>query len=159
MAHTYSHLYSTPRPGCDSSRYMVHGAGRHGLFLFTKASSRTNRSSVQSWKDEKDFTYIDDIVTGVIKVLANRRQAIRNGAAKTLIHRDRSALQNLQHREQFPVELMEFIEAIEKALGKKAKKNFLAMQPGDVPHVGDVKDLVEDFVTSRGDVEEGSGNS
>jgi UDP-glucuronate 4-epimerase len=98
-------------------------------------------------KMKRDFTYIDDIVTGVVKVL-DKPPAGDPKWSGTMPDPARSRapyrLYNIGNNS--PVELMEFIEAIEKALGKKAKKNFLAMQPGDVPATwADVNDLVEDF--------------
>jgi UDP-glucuronate 4-epimerase len=116
-AHTYSHLYGLP---CTGLRlFTVYGPwGRPdmALFIFTKAILSGNPIEVYNYgKMKRDFTYIDDIVHGV---LASMDRAVPY------------AIYNLGNSRT--VDLLYFIECIEKALGRKAKKNMLPMQPGDV---------------------------
>jgi UDP-glucuronate 4-epimerase len=118
------------------------------LFLFTKAILEGKPIDVfNHGKMKRDFTYIDDIVTGVLKVLGKPPTRDPQWSGKDPDPSRSHAPYRLYNiGNNSPVELMEFIGAIEKALGKKAKKNFLAMQPGDVPATwADVNDLVEDF--------------
>jgi UDP-glucuronate 4-epimerase len=118
------------------------------LFLFTKAILEGKPIDVfNHGKMKRDFTYIDDIVTGVLKVLDKPPTGDPQWSGKDPDPSRSLAPYRLYNiGNNSPVELMEFIEAIEKALGKKAKKNFLAMQPGDMPATwADVNDLVEDF--------------
>jgi UDP-glucuronate 4-epimerase len=95
----------------------------------------------------RDFTYIDDVVTGVVKVLDSPAKGDPSWTGK----RPDPATSRAPYRiynigNNSPVGLMDFIEAIEKSLGRKAKKNLLPMQPGDVPVTwADVEDLVKDF--------------
>jgi len=149
MAHTYSHLYGTPTTGLRFfTVYGPWGRPDMALFLFTKAILENKPIDVfNHGKMKRDFTYIDDIVTGVVKVLDKPPTGDSKWSAKTPDPAGSKAPYRLYNiGNNSPVELMEFIEAIEKALGKKAKRNFLAMQPGDVPATwADVKDLVEEF--------------
>jgi UDP-glucuronate 4-epimerase len=149
MAHTYSHLFGLPATGLRFfTVYGPWGRPDMALFLFTKAILEGRPIDVfNHGKMKRDFTYIDDIVTGVVKVLDKppagdpQWSGTRPDPAGS---RAPYRLYNIGNNS--PVELMVFIEAIEKALGKKAKKNFLAMQPGDVPATwADVSDLVEHF--------------
>jgi UDP-glucuronate 4-epimerase len=149
MAHTYSHLFGLPATGLRFfTVYGPWGRPDMALFLFTKAIMEGRPIDVfNHGKMKRDFTYIDDIVTGVVKVLDKppagdpQWSGTRPDPAGS---RAPYRLYNIGNNS--PVELMVFIEAIEKALGKKAKKNFLAMQPGDVPATwADVSDLVEHF--------------
>ena len=160
MAHTYSHLYGTPTTGLRFfTVYGPWGRPDMALFLFTKAILEDKPIEVfNHGKMRRDFTYIDDIVTGVIKVLGKPPAGDPKWSAKDPDpSRSQAPYRIYNIGNNSPVELMEFIEAIEKALGKKAKKNFLAMQPGDVPATwADVKDLVKDFGYKPGvTVEEG----
>jgi UDP-glucuronate 4-epimerase len=149
MAHTYSHLFGLPTTGLRFfTVYGPWGRPDMALFLFAKAILEGKSIDVfNHGKMKRDFTYIDDIVTGVVKVLdkppaGNPKWSgtMPDPAGSKAPYR----LYNIGNNS--PVELMEFIEAIEKALGKEAKKNFLPMQPGDVPATwADVNDLVEDF--------------
>jgi UDP-glucuronate 4-epimerase len=96
---------------------------------------------------KRDFTYIDDIVTGVLKVLDKPPQGDPGWSGKEPDpSRSRAPYRLYNIGNNSPVELMAFIDAIEKALGKKAKKNMLPMQPGDVPATwANVDDLARDF--------------
>lgn len=149
MAHTYSHLYGTPTTGLRFfTVYGPWGRPDMALFLFTKAILEDKPIDVfNHGKMKRDFTYIDDIVTGVVKVIDKPPTGDARWSGKDPDPSRSQAPYRLYNiGNNSPVELMEFIEAIEKALGKKAKKNFLAMQPGDVPATwADVNDLVEDF--------------
>jgi len=149
MAHTYSHLYRIPTTGLRFfTVYGPWGRPDMALFLFTKAILGDNPIDVfNHGRMKRDFTYIEDIVTGVIKVLDKPPAGDPKWSGKDPDPSRSQAPYRLYNiGNNSPVELMEFIEAIEKALGKKAKKNFLPMQPGDVPATwADVNDLVEDF--------------
>jgi UDP-glucuronate 4-epimerase len=149
MAHTYSHLYELPTTGLRFfTVYGPWGRPDMALFKFTKAILADESIPVFNYgKHRRDFTYIDDIVEGVIRVL------------------DQPATQNLEWSGDQPdsgtseapwrvynvgnnnrVDLMDYIEALEKTLGKTAKKEFLPLQPGDIQDTyADVKDLVKQF--------------
>ena len=134
MAHTYAHLYGIP---CTGLRFFtVYGPwGRPdmALFLFTKAISEGKSIDIYNYGDmQRDFTYIDDIVEGVIKVIPN--PPISHAPYR---------LYNIGNNN--PVELMRLIEIIEECLGKKAIKNLLPMQLGDVKATyADIDDLTRD---------------
>ncbi len=136
MAHTYSHLYGLPTTGLRF--FTVYGPwGRPDMapILFTKAILEGRSIDVfNHGNTRRDFTYIDDIVEGVIRVLD--KTATANEAFDPLQPDPGSS--RVPYRvfnigNNSPVPLMEFIAAIEKALGVEAKKNFLPMQDGDVP--------------------------
>lgn len=160
MAHTYSHLYGIPTTGLRFfTVYGPWGRPDMALFIFTKAILEDRPIDVYNNGDMKrDFTYVDDIVTGVVKVLDN----IPVGNPEwTGTSPDPSSsvspyrVYNIGNNS--PVRLMDFIDAIENAVGKKALKNFMPMQPGDVPATwADVNDLVKDLGYAPGvDVREG----
>jgi UDP-glucuronate 4-epimerase len=118
------------------------------LFLFTRAILEGKPIDVfNHGKMKRDFTYVDDIVTGVVKVLGKRPQGDPRWSGKEPDPSGSRAPYRVYNiGNNSPVELMAFVEAIEKALGKKAEKNMLPMQPGDVPATwADVEDLVRDF--------------
>ena len=149
MAHTYSHLFSIPTTGLRFfTVYGPWGRPDMALFIFTKAIIEGRPIDVFNHGEMKrDFTYIDDIVTGVTKVLFNPPKGESGWSGE---HPDPSTsrapyrLYNIGNNS--PVGLMEFIEAIEKALGKKAEKNFLPIQAGDVPATwADVDGLIRDI--------------
>jgi UDP-glucuronate 4-epimerase len=136
MAHSYSHLYKIPTTGLRFfTVYGPWGRPDMALFVFTKAI--INGEPIQVFnqgKMQRDFTYIDDIIQGVIKVLDNPaspdsawKGADPDPATSYAPYR----IYNIGNNQ--PAELIEFIEAIETALGKKGIKDFLPMQPGDVP--------------------------
>ncbi len=148
MAHSYSHLYGLPTTGL---RYFtVYGPwGRPDMspWLFTSAILEDRPIDVFNMgKMQRDFTYIDDIAEGTVRVLD--RIAKPNPAFDTNVPDPSSSyapfkVYNIGNHE--PVELMTFIGTIEKSLGKEAKKNFLPMQPGDVVATyADVEDLKRD---------------
>lgn len=136
MAHTYSHLYGLPTTGLRFfTVYGPWGRPDMALFLFTKAILEGRPINVFNQGNmRRDFTYIDDIVEGVIRVL-DKPAAPDPDFDPLMPDPGRS---NVPYRvfnigNQDPVPLMEFISAIEAALGKVAEKNFLPMQDGDVP--------------------------
>jgi UDP-glucuronate 4-epimerase len=148
MAHTYSHLFGLP---CTGLRFFtVYGPwGRPdmALFLFTKAILEERPIKVfNHGRMQRDFTYIDDIIEGVVRVMDRLPEPNPNwsgdnpdpGTSYTGYK-----IYNIGNNN--PVELMEFIAVIEKVLGKEAKKEFLDLQPGDVPATyADVDDLIKD---------------
>jgi UDP-glucuronate 4-epimerase len=148
MAHTYSHLYGMP---CTGLRFFtVYGPwGRPdmALFLFTKAILEDQPIQVfNHGQMQRDFTYIDDIVEGVLRVMA--RPAAPNDSWRG-DHPDPGTsyapyrIYNIGNNN--PVQLMDFIGAIETALGREARKIMLPLQQGDVPATyADIDDLVRD---------------
>jgi UDP-glucuronate 4-epimerase len=149
MAHTYSHLYNLPTTGLRF--FTVYGPwGRPDMALFTFTKAILAGEPIQVFnhgKHRRDFTYIDDIVEGVIRVLD--RPAPPNlvwdghapdpgtSAAPWRVY-------NIGNNQ--PVELLDYIAALENALGKTAEKHLLPMQAGDVPDTyADVADLVAQF--------------
>jgi UDP-glucuronate 4-epimerase len=149
MAHTYSHLYGLPTTGLRFfTVYGPWGRPDMALFIFTKAILEGRPIDVfNNGEMKRDFTYVDDIVTGVVKVLDNPPLGNPDWNGKKP---DPSCsispyrIYNIGNNS--PVRLMDFIDAIEKSVGKKAEMNFLPMQPGDVPATwADVNDLVRDL--------------
>jgi len=136
MAHAYSHLYRLP---CTGIRFFtVYGPwGRPdmALFLFTKAILEDRPIDVYNYgRMQRDFTYIDDVVEGMIRILERipRPNPEWNGdTPDPASSRAPYRLYNLGN--SAPAELLRFIEAIEKVLGRKARKNHLPLQAGDVP--------------------------
>ena len=160
MAHTYSHLYELPTTGLRFfTVYGPWGRPDMALFLFTKAILDDKPIEVYNYgKMKRDFTYIDDIVECVIRVVD--RTAESNYGWNGLSPDPATSLApwrlyNIGNSN--PVELMDYISAIEKTLGKKAKKNFMSLQPGDVPATSaNVQELLDDFLfKSDTPVEEG----
>lgn len=148
MAHTYSHLYRLPTTGLRFfTVYGPWGRPDMALFLFTRKILAGEPIDVFNYgKHRRDFTYIDDIVEGVIRTLDRIPQPNPDWSGD---HPDSAsstapyALYNIGNNE--PVELMHYIEVLEDCLGKKAEKNMLPLQPGDVPDTyADVQDLVRD---------------
>lgn len=148
MAHTYSHLYRLPTTGLRFfTVYGPWGRPDMALFLFTKAILEGRPIDVfNHGKMRRDFTYIDDIVEGVFRVSGRIPAPNPDWDGDSPDPATSSApykVYNIGNNN--PVELMGFIEAIEKALGKKAEKNFLPLQDGDVPATfADVDDLIND---------------
>jgi UDP-glucuronate 4-epimerase len=148
MAHCYAHLYRIP---CTGLRFFtVYGPwGRPdmALFLFTKAILEGRPIEVfNHGKMQRDFTYVDDIVEGVVRALDRPASP---DAAWSGDHPDPSSssapyrLYNIGNHQ--PVDLMRFIDVLEQALGKKAEKKMLPLQAGDVPATyADVADLTRD---------------
>jgi UDP-glucuronate 4-epimerase len=149
MAHTYSHLYGLPTTGLRFfTVYGPWGRPDMALFKFTKAILAGEPIQVfNHGKHRRDFTYVDDIVEGVIRTLD--RSAPTNPRWNSNLPDPGTSLApwrvyNIGNSQ--PVELMDYIGAIEKALGKTAVKELLPLQPGDVPDTyADVSDLVEQF--------------
>ncbi len=148
MAHTYSHLYGLP---CTGLRFFtVYGPwGRPdmALFLFTQAILENKPIQVfNHGKMQRDFTYIDDIIEGVVRVMGRLPEANPNWQGDAPDPGTSYApykIYNIGNNQ--PVELLKFIEVIEAALGKKAKKQFMDLQPGDVVATyADVDDLMQD---------------
>lgn len=149
MAHSYAHLYGLP---CTGLRFFtVYGPwGRPdmALFLFTKAILEDRPIDVFNFgKMRRDFTYIDDIVEGVIRVLDKPATPDPTWSGETPDPGTSSGpyrIYNIGNHQ--PVDLMRFIELLEGVIGKKAQKNLLSLQPGDVPETyADVDDLVKDM--------------
>jgi len=148
MAHTYSHLYGLPTTGLRFfTVYGPWGRPDMALFLFTKAILAGDAIDVfNHGKMQRDFTYIDDIVEGVIRVMDHIPQPNPQWSGVTSDPSSSAApyrIYNIGNNQ--PVELMYLIEVLENCLGMKAKKNSLPLQPGDLPVTyADVEDLVKD---------------
>ncbi len=149
MAHTYSHLFETPTTGLRFfTVYGPWGRPDMALFIFTKAILEGRPIDVfNHGKMKRDFTYVDDIVNGIVKVLDKPPQGMPAWSGKDPDPSRSPAPYRLYNiGNNSPVGLMDFIEAIEKSVGRKSEKNFLPMQPGDVAATwADVDGLVEDF--------------
>jgi len=136
MAHTYSHLYGLPTTGLRFfTVYGPWGRPDMALFLFTKAILEGRPIDVfNHGKMKRDFTYIDDIVEGVIRTLDRIAEPDAGfNADQPDPGRSNAPYRVFNIGNNNPVELMGFIEAIEQTLGKTAEKNFLPLQDGDVP--------------------------
>ena len=149
MAHTYSHLYNMPTTGLRFfTVYGPWGRPDMALFKFTKAILEGEKIKVFNFgKHRRDFTYVDDIVEGVIRVLDQAALSNLNWSGEKPDPGTSLApwrVYNIGNNS--PVELMDYISAIEEALEIKAEKELLPLQPGDVPDTyADVDDLVIDF--------------
>lgn len=143
MAYTYSHLYQIPTTGLRF--FTVYGPwGRPDMAYFKFVQSILAERPIDVFnfgKMERDFTYVDDIIEGVVRVLhhpptaENKPSELSNPAYR---------LYNIGNHS--PVPLLEFIETLEKFLGKTAIKNFVPMQPGEVVATyADIDSLVQDF--------------
>jgi len=148
IAHVYSHLYQLPTTGLRF--FTVYGPwGRPDMayFKFVQAIEAGKSIDVYNFgKMKRDFTYIDDVIEGVVRVMYQpphndlATSSVKNAAT---INVAPYKIYNIGNNN--PVELMKFIEVIEKVLGQTAKKNFLPLQPGDVLSTyADVDDLIED---------------
>ena len=137
MAHTYSHLFDIPTTGLRFfTVYGPWGRPDMALFIFTKAMIEGRKIDVYNFgKMSRDFTYVDDIVQGIIRL-------IPKPPAKTEVNTVPYRLFNIGYGS--PVKLMDFIHEIEENLGLEADKNLMDIQPGDVPKTwADVDDLFE----------------
>ena len=149
MAHTYSYLYNIPTTGLRF--FTVYGPwGRPDMayYLFTKAILQGNTIDVYNYGNMKrDFTYIDDIIEGMVKVIESPPGGNKKWSGKNPDPATSPApykVYNIGNGK--PVDLMEFIGIIEESLGKTAEKNFLPIQPGDVPTTwADTADLEKDI--------------
>lgn len=138
MAYTYSHLYSIPATGLRF--FTVYGPwGRPDMAYFKFANLMRQGQPIKIYNHGdmlRDFTYVDDIVRGIGNMLCNPPRPNELG--------DKYKIYNIGNNQ--PVQLLHFIEVLEKALGLTAQKEFLPMQPGDVYQTyADVSELVRDF--------------
>ncbi|MDC8830354.1 NAD-dependent epimerase [Alteromonas gilva] len=148
MAHTYSHLYNLPTTGLRFfTVYGPWGRPDMALFKFTKAILAGETIQVFNYGNHRrDFTYIDDIVEGIIRTVDRPAAADDAWSGKTPNPSSSKAPWKVYNiGAQNPVNLLEFIETLERALGVTANKELLPMQPGDVPDTyADVSSLVND---------------
>ena len=138
MAHCYSKLYGIPATGLRF--FTVYGPfGRPDMAYFKFTKKIMNGETIQIYNNGdmmRDFTYIDDIVKGIANILPNPPEEIETGA--------KYKVYNIGNNK--PEKLMDYIQTLEKHLGREAKKEFLPMQPGDVYQTyADVSDLMHDF--------------
>lgn len=149
MAHTYSHLYNIPTTGLRFfTVYGPWGRPDMALFLFTKAILENRPIDVFNHGNmQRDFTYVDDIVEGVIRVNDNppkENPAWNPNSDDASVSSAPYKVYNIGNNN--PVKLMDFISAIENKLGRTAEKNMLPLQAGDVPSTyADVYDLIRDL--------------
>ncbi|WP_221054391.1 NAD-dependent epimerase [Methylomonas koyamae] len=148
MAHTYSNLYRLPTTGLRFfTVYGPWGRPDMALFLFTKAILAGEKIKVFNYgKHRRDFTYIDDIVEGVMRTLDHNAQPNPDwNGLNPDPGTSRAPWRVYNIGNQNPVELMAYIETLERYLGKTAEKELLPLQPGDVPDTyADVEALVSD---------------
>lgn len=148
MAHTYSHLYNLPTTGLRFfTVYGPWGRPDMALFLFTKNILAGKPIDVFNYgKHKRDFTYIDDIVEGVIRTLDKLPTPNPNWSGDAPDSATSTAPYKLYNiGSNSPVELMHYIEVLEECLGKKAEMNMLPLQAGDVPATyANVDDLIQD---------------
>ena len=135
MSHTYSHLYDIPTTGLRFfTVYGPWGRPDMALFKFTKAIFENRAIDIYNNGDlSRDFTYIDDIVEGIVRiqnVIPQRNNAWDVESASPAESSAPYRIYNIGNGQ--PVQLLDFVAALESALGKSARKNFLPMQPGDV---------------------------
>ena len=138
MAHCYTHLYGFPTTGLRF--FTVYGPwGRPDMAYFSFTNKIVKGEPIKIFNNGdmwRDFTYIDDIVEGILNILPNPPVPNENG--------DRYKVYNIGNNK--PEKIMDYFSALEKALGITAKKEFLPMQPGDVYQTyADVDDLIRDF--------------
>ena len=158
MAHSYAHLYDIPTTMFRFfTVYGPWGRPDMALFKFTKAVLQGDAIDVYNHGDmSRDFTYVEDLVRGIHLLLGavpERLDEVPEGDSLSAVAPHR--IVNIGNGE--PVQLMAFIEAIEKALGQPAEKNFMDMQPGDVPATWANGDLLKSLTgyTPKTDVETG----
>ncbi len=163
MAHTYSHLYNIPTTGLRFfTVYGPWGRPDMALFLFTKAILENKPIQVfNNGEMQRDFTYVDDIVTGIVHIIYKKAASNPNWDGANPDPGTSVApykIYNIGNNN--PVKLMDFIAAIEKFTGKVAEKEFQPMQPGDVAATwANVDDLMEDFdYKPNTSIEEGISN-
>lgn len=133
IAHSYSHLHGLPTTGLRF--FTVYGAwGRPDMAYFKFTDTIMRGQPIQIYnhgKMQRDFTYIDDIVEGIVRVMAHPPQeSVDDATGGAYMSKAHYKIYNLGNHQ--PVDLMKFVEILEKAVGKKARKTFLPMQPGDV---------------------------
>jgi UDP-glucuronate 4-epimerase len=149
MAHTYSHLYNIPVSGLRFfTVYGPWGRPDMALFIFTRKIINGEKIDIfNNGKHKRDFTYIDDIVEGVVRVsdkVVTANKDWNSDKPDPATSKAPYRLYNIGNNS--PVDLMYFIELIEKNLGKKADKNYLPLQPGDVPETYADVDALIDYV-------------
>ncbi|PCI61976.1 MAG: capsular biosynthesis protein CpsI [Gammaproteobacteria bacterium] len=148
MAHTYSHLYDLPTTGLRF--FTVYGPwGRPDMSPFLFADAIVNNKPLKVFnygKHKRDFTYIDDIVNGIVKTLDNTAEGNDQWSGlKPDAGSSKAPWRIYNIGNQKPVELLDYIETIEQAIGKTTSKELLPLQPGDVPDTyADVEQLVSD---------------
>jgi UDP-glucuronate 4-epimerase len=145
MAHAYSHLYEIPVTGLRF--FTVYGPwGRPDMayFKFVDAIAHDRPIEVYNYgKMKRDFTYIDDVVEGIVRLLNYLPKPVAEGIEDEVSSKARYKVYNIGNHS--PVELLKFIEVIESAMGKQAEKVMKPMQPGDVQATfADVDDLMRD---------------
>jgi UDP-glucuronate 4-epimerase len=148
MAHTYSWLFKIPTTGLRF--FTVYGPwGRPDMALFTFTRNILDGKPIDVFNNghhKRDFTYVDDIAEGVVRAserIAQPDPAWNGNSPDPSSSSAPFRVYNIGNNE--PVQLMRYIEVIEECLGRKAQKNFLPMQPGDVPETfADIDDLVRD---------------
>jgi UDP-glucuronate 4-epimerase len=147
MSHTYSHLFGLPTTGLRFfTVYGPWGRPDMALFIFTKNIIEGKPIDVFNHGNMfRDFTYVDDIVEGVIRVIDN--PPIKNNKESSDPSTSHTAPYKIYNiGNSSPVKLLDFVEAIENEIGKKASKDFMDIQPGDVPQTwADTKDLEKDL--------------
>ena len=149
MAHSYSHLYSLPTTGLRFfTVYGPYDRPDMALQKFCRAIIKDEPIKIfNHGQHQRDFTYIDDIIEGIIKVIYKPAIPNFNWNSSNPDPGSSSApykIYNIGNSK--PVNLMSYIEALENSLGKKAKKEFLPIQPGDVHQThADISDLIKDF--------------
>ncbi len=149
MAHTYSHLYGLPTTGLRFfTVYGPWGRPDMSLFLFTRSILEGRPIDVFNYGNHRrDFTYVDDIVEGVVRVIDHPAESNPDWSGDKPDPGTSQApyrLYNIGNNN--PVHLLSFIETLEECLGMAAEKNLLPLQPGDVPDTyADVSDLVRDL--------------
>ena len=148
MAHTYSHLYQLPTTGLRFfTVYGPWGRPDMALYGFTRAILAGKPIDVYNFGNmQRDFTYVDDVVEGVIRVADRIPSADEERSGETLDPGSSAAPYKVYNiGNNSPVELTYFIQVLEDCLGKKAKQNLMPMQPGDVPATyADVDELMRD---------------
>lgn len=145
VAHTYAHLFGIRTTGLRFfTVYGPWGRPDMALFLFAEALRKGEPIKVYNHGNMlRDFTYIDDIVTGVVNVILNPAKVPNK---KSEINPTKAPFKIYNIGNNNPVKLMDFVYAIEDAFGKKFQMNMMDIQPGDVPSTyADVDDLVRDF--------------
>lgn len=162
MAHTYSHLYGLPTTGLRFfTVYGPWGRPDMALFLFTKAILEGKPINVfNNGQMQRDFTYVDDIVEGVVRVsdhIAEPNPGYRPETADPATSNVPYRVFNIGNHN--PVPLMDFVGAIETALGRTAEKNFMPLQDGDVPATYADVDALEAWTgfTPKTTIQEGIG--
>ncbi|GAB3063824.1 NAD-dependent epimerase [Salinicoccus sesuvii] len=149
MAHTYSHLYNLPTTGLRF--FTVYGPwGRPDMALFKFTKAIINNESIDVYNHGnmmRDFTYVDDIVEAISRLVKRPAKPNKKWSGDNPDPSSSYAPYKVYNiGNNSPVKLMEFVEAIEKRIGKKAYKNYMGLQPGDVPETyANVEDLFKDI--------------